>query len=169
MALSNTYMYLIIYAIIFIMFIIAFASQPYFIASSENMSLKIFYTNVTVQVYNEEEKFMIMDRYTDKDMYVILILSIIIFVCFGCSFLTLLLNAKKLNKFFNIIMLLAMIIIIIILHASIYNENSKISKNISKIIGDKNIKIKTTESAGYGLSLTSMILMFLALVSSFIF
>ena len=181
-SLSNTYIYGIIYAIIFIMFIVAFASQPYLTISSKHININAFYTNIELQVSEDiinektketkriyhKEKYMII-KGSNTDFYLILILSIIIFVSFGCSFLTLFLNAKKLNKFFNIIILLAMIIIIIAFHVSIYDSTSKYSKLIVEINGDEYSTIKTTKTAGYGLTLTCMILMFLTIVSSFIY
>ena len=183
-SLSNTSIYAIIYAIIFIMFIVAFASQPYLTISSQQMIVNLFYTNQITAIKGEltytdpltglnitesgAYKLMVINN-SENDTYVILILSIIIFICFGCSFLTLFLNSKKLNKFFNIIILLAMIIIIITFHVSIYDKNftSKVSAIILESTGDTNTTIKTTETAGYGLTLTCMILTFITVVSSY--
>jgi hypothetical protein len=168
LSLSKTYKYAIIYAIIFLMFIIAFASQPYFTAESSTVNVNMFFTNLTIKDNEGKEKLDIINS-QKSDLYLILILSIIIFICFGCSFLTLFLNAKKLNKFFNIITLLAMIFIIIIFHISIYNNTSQFSKIIYDMTGGQNTKIQTTDTPGYVLTLACTILMFITTVSSFIF
>ena len=71
-------------------------------------------------------------------------------------------------------MLLAMIIIIIIFHVSIYDNNSKIRNAINQTITYQNgeylnTTIKTTETAGYALTMTCTVLMFVTVVSSFIY
>ena len=183
--LSTTNIYMIIYGIIFILFIVAFASQPYLTVSNDAVNMKFYYTNITSSgfigntatngtvISVPSEKLMIIND-SGNDFYVILILSIIIFICFGCSFLTLYLNSKKLNKFFNIIMLLSMIIIIITFHVSIYAINSKIRNFINKSVTYENgeylnTTIKTTETAGYGLTMTCTVLLFITVVSSFFY
>ena len=168
--LSTTNIYMIIYGIIFLLFIVAFSSQPYLTVSNDAVNMKFYYTNATASAIDgTSEKQMIIND-SGNDLYVILILSIIIFICFGCSFLTLYLNSKKLNKFFNIIMLLAMIIIIIIFHVSIYDNNSKLQKVLNQLFqAELNTTIKTTETAGYGLTMTCMVLLFITVVSSFFY
>ena len=172
--LSTTNIYMIIYGIIFLLFIVAFASQPYLTVSNDAGNMKFYYTNATSSAFDGTSEKQMTINDSGNDFYVILILSIIIFICFGCSFLTLYLNSKKLNKFFNIIMLLAIIIIIIIFHVSIYDSNSKIRKLINQSITYENgeylnTTIKTTETAGYGLTMTCMVLLFITVVSSFFY
>ena len=99
--------------------------------------------------------------------YDILILSIVIFVCFGFSFLTLFLNSKKLNILCNILILIAMIGIIIVLHVGIYDAIYKDLDNILILSGSKTKKIKTTDTSGYILTMICTILMFITVVSSF--
>ena len=173
LVLSKTNIYMIIYGIIFLLFIVAFASQPYLTVSNDILNINYYYTNVITTFNGEKYKDMTIQD-SSNDLYVILILSIIIFICFGCSFLTLFLNAKKLNKFFNILILLAMIIIIIIFHVSIYDNNSKIRNLINSVLpyfglDISQINIKTTETAGYALTMTCTVLMFVTVVSSFIY
>ena len=170
MSLSITNIYMIIYGIIFLLFIVAFASQPYLKISNDDVNMKFYYTNVTASAFDgTSDKQMIIND-SGNDMYVILILSIIIFICFGCSFLTLFLNSKKLNKFFNIVMLLAIILIIIIFHVSIYDNNSKMRKGLNHLFKKElNTTIKTTETAGYGLTMTCTVLLFITVVSSFFY
>ena len=168
--LSTTNIYMIIYGIIFLLFIVAFASQPYLTVSNAAINLNIYYTNISATAFDgTSDKKMIINN-SGKDTFVILILSIIIFVCFGCSFLTLFLNAKKLNNFFNIIILLTMIVIIILLHLTIYDKNSKIREAFNQIFGEEiYTAIQTTETAGYGLTMTCTVLMFITVVSSFFY
>jgi len=168
--LSTTNIYMIIYGIIFLLFIVAFASQPYLTVSNDAVNMKFYYTNATSSAFDGTSEKQMTINDSGNDFYVILILSIIIFICFGCSFLTLYLNSKKLNKFFNIIMLLAMIIIIIIFHVSIYDSNSKLRKVLNQLFqAELNTTIKTTETAGYGLTMTCTVLLFITVVSSFFY
>ena len=199
--LSTTNIYMIIYGIIFLLFIVAFASQPYLTVSSDLLDINVYYTNIKAIALDgyKKDKFMIINNPKKSDLFLILflilILAIIIFICFGGIFLTLFLNAKKLNKFFNILILLAMIIIIVILHV-IYSNNSKIrtyvinilkeevkkqldggddefifmlNELINLLIDNTKITIKTTETAGYGLTMTCTVLLFITVVSSFFY
>ena len=154
---------MIIYIVIFILYIVAFASQPYLTSSGEGIDLKIFYTNATLSIGDEgyegiSKKLMLINE-SNNNTFVILILGIILFVLFGCSFLTLFLNEKKINKLFNILILLTMFIIIILMHVKVYN--------VSEFTELPNVK--TTETAGYGLTMTCMVLMFITILSSFMF
>ena len=71
-------------------------------------------------------------------------------------------------------MLLSMIIIIITFHVSIYAINSKIRNFINQSVTYENgeylnTTIKTTETAGYGLTMTCTVLLFITVVSSFFY
>jgi hypothetical protein len=149
-----------IYLFIFILFVIAFASQPYLSSSLIGLDLNIYYTNATVTDGDDRlsEKLMLITK-SNNNTFVILILSIILFVLFGCSFLTLFLNQKKINKLFNMLILLTLISIIIIMHVKIYN-------NVDYTVLPN---LKTTETAGYGLTMTCTVLMFITILSSFMF
>ena len=121
--------------------------------------------------YGENEK-TIYIKNSNSDPFKILMLSIVIFVCFGCSFLTLFLNAKKLNKLFNILIFLFMITIIILLHVLIYDKASNIKNLLNELLSElisDSTKIKTTETAGYSIMMTCTVLMFITIVSSFMF
>ena len=89
-SLSNSRIYSIIYGIIFLLFIIAFSLKPYFTITSDIFNLDYYYTNyiITDVTTKETIKGMTIEI---KDLisstYDILILSIVIFVCFGFSFL----------------------------------------------------------------------------------
>lgn len=160
MQLSSSNMYMMIYLFIFILFVIAFASQPYLSSSLIGLDLNIYYTNATVTDGDDRlsEKLMLITK-SNNNTFVILILSIILFVLFGCSFLTLFLNQKKINKLFNMLILLTLISIIIIMHVKIYN-------NVDYTVLPN---LKTTETAGYGLTMTCTVLMFITILSSFMF
>ena len=151
---------MMIYLFIFILFVIAFASQPYLSSSLIGLDLNIYYTNATVTDGDDRlsEKLMLITK-SNNNTFVILILSIILFVLFACSFLTLFLNQKKLNKLFNMLILLTLISIIIIMHVKIYN-------NVDYTVLPN---LKTTETAGYGLTMACTVLMFITILSSFMF
>jgi len=173
LSLSLSNIYIIIYFIIFILFLVAFTSQPYFTATNGDIKLNVYYTNIVIEGYGEYEKHKVITKENNKT-FIILMLSIIIFVLFGCSFLTLYLNSKKLNKIFNILILLSMITIIILFHELIYDESYGIKKGLDELVtmitgNHTKTKIKTTSTVGYALTMTSTILMFITIVSSFIF
>ena len=174
MLLSISNIYIIIYFIIFILFLVAFSSQPYFTATNGDIKLNVYYTNIVMDGYGDYEKEKVITKSENNKTFIILMLSIVIFVLFGCSFLTLYLNSKKLNKIFNMLILLSMITIIILFHELIYDESSKVKKELNKLIAiitrnSTNTKVKTTSTTGYALTMTSTILMFITIVSSFIF
>ena len=170
-ALSNSSIYGIIYGIIFILFIITFSATPYFTINSDQLNLDYYYTYYTITVVETKETVkgnIIEIKDLISAIYDILILSIVIFVCFGCSFLTLFLDSKKLNILFNILILLSMIGIIIIFHVSIYNTIYKDLDNLLVKWGSKTKTIKTTDTLGYILTMMCTVLMFIAIFSSFI-
>ena len=188
MTLLTTSIYGIMYAIIFIMFIVAFFYLPYLTSAwttnymisrkTTSSSINLFYTNVETKIEDVSSKMMTIQS-KNNDMIKIIILSIIIFICFGFSFFTLFTNYKKLNKFFNIIILLCMIMIIITFHMLIYDTSSKTYQSISTIIKiltdnhlnspDFKIPINTFATSGYIVTVISMGLMFLTVVSSFFY
>lgn len=175
--LSKTNIYMIIYGIICILFSVAFFSQPYLIVTNNRINSKLYYTNLEfkINISNVKDYNSIIRQNTkiinniNNHTFVILILSIFIFVFFGCSFLTLFLHAKKLNKIFNILILLIMISIIILFHVSIYAKINKteLQQQLKDAFNESYINIKTTESTGYALTMTSTVLMFVTVVSSF--
>jgi hypothetical protein len=179
LVLSTTNVYMIIYGIICLLFTVAFFSQPYLTFSNDKINANMYYTNSELNIYLGkaidfdvimQKKSKLINK-INNDTFVILILSIIIFIFFGCSFLTLFLHAKKLNKLFNILILLIMISIIILFHVSIYAKiNISDLKEFLKVAFKENdITITTTESTGYALTMTSTVLMFVTVVSSFFF
>ena len=55
MLLSISNIYIIIYFIIFILFLVAFTSQPYFTATNGDIKLNVYYTNIVFEGYGEYE------------------------------------------------------------------------------------------------------------------
>ena len=171
LSLSNSTLYGIMYGIIFILFIFAFALTPYFTITSDLFNLDYYYTYYTVTDVTSNETVngkIIEIKDLISSIYDILILSIVIFVCFGFSFLTLFLESKKLNIVCNILILIALMGIIIIFHVAIYNSIYKDFDTMLINFGSKTKNFKTTDTAGYILTLVCTILMFITVVNSFI-
>ena len=171
MQLSSSNMYMIIYLVIFILFIVAFASQPYLTITNGDLDINFYYTSTITKGYGENEKTMSIKQ-ASSGPFNILMVSIAVFVCFGCSFLTLFLNSKKINKLFNILIFLCMVAIIILLHVLLYDETSDVKNGLNELLSEftgEKTKIKTTETAGYVIIMTCTVLMFITILSSFMF
>jgi hypothetical protein len=171
MQLSSSNMYMIVYLVIFILFIVAFSSQPYLTIQNGDLNINFYYTTVIEKGYGGNRKIMYIKK-ESSNPFIILMVSIAIFIFFGCSFLTLFLNAKKLNKFFNILIFLSMVAIIVLLHVLIYDKTSDIKDSIDKELSGftrEKTDLKTTDTAGYAIMMTCTVLMLITIVSSFMF
>jgi hypothetical protein len=156
--------------------------MTYYIVVEDNNSagkekiteIDYYYTNAIITFFGEQERIKTIYADPYKSAFWILISGIILFVMFGCIMLSLFLKYKKLYILFSIIMFIAIISIIVLLHVDAYPKLSKYRKFMTELIKEQLINLnlnsvinfKTTETSGYILTLTTLILTGFTVISS---